>query len=211
MINKLKEILRKRKTTQLRNDLRKTISESEKIREADINSIQTTWESLKQAGIHKYDKFYNVCLYSSSVNQDISILWNNYTLTESKSEKNLYGRLLSMTIIEFLDDINGLLGKNLRIELISNDMEEFVVVLNKINKSYSNLKTQNNSELRKIRNNAAAHKTKIAKDLIDFADKIHYEKLDKIAALTSEINIILNQLSTEVIKKITKQVEQRNY
>ena len=113
-----------------------------------------------------------------------------------------------MTIIEYLDDINSLLGKNLRCELIANDMEEFVDVLNKINKSFSELKVQYNSELRKIRNNAAAHKTKKAKDLIDFTDKFQYKQLHNVAVFVSEINIILYKLTTEIIVKISGQVKQ---
>src|SRR5690606_20964109 len=128
----------------------------------------------------------------------ISILWNDYSLANNNTKKNLYGRLLSMTIIEFLDDINGLLGKNLRIELKSNNMAEFIKELNEINKVFSTVKIKNNSELRLIRNNSAAHKSKNAKDLIDFTDQAHFENLHKISVEVSKTNIKLNELTTKI-------------
>ncbi|MFC0603332.1 hypothetical protein [Winogradskyella pulchriflava] len=209
MIYRLKKRFEKIKTKKLKNKFKRSLEESEKLRELDINSIHNTWVALQKAKINDYDEFYNVSLYSSIVNRDIAILWNNYILTESKSEKNLYGRLLSMTIIEYLDDINGLLGKKLRLELEENSMNEYIHVFNKVNKSFAKIKTQFNSELRKIRNNSAAHKTKKSKDLLDFTRDEHLESLNEIARIVSEINLILIKLSSQIVIKITEQIKSK--
>lgn len=158
--------------------------------------------------IFKYDEFYNVCLFSSIVNRDISILWNKYSLSNKNAEKNLFGRLLSMTLIEFLDDINGLLGKNLRLELENNLMGEFVYELNAINKEFAQVKKLHNAELRIIRNNCAAHKTKKAKDLINFTQKQEFESLYEISTDTSKINIKLIHLTIKISHAISD--EQKN-
>ncbi|MBA6155728.1 hypothetical protein H3Z83_04210 [Tenacibaculum sp. S7007] len=202
----MKRYLNKRNLTRARNDLKDTNEKSIEIRNSDIKSILKVWSKLQKNKINKYDEFYNVCLYSSIVTRDISMLWNDYSLTDNETKKNLYGRLLSMTIIEFLDDINGLLGRNLRIELESNNMSEFISELNDVNKKFSTVKKQNNKELRLIRNNSAAHKSKKAKDLINFTENIHFENLHKISVEVSEANIQLNKLTTEVIYKINERI-----
>ncbi|ULC58375.1 hypothetical protein MBM09_10620 [Flaviramulus sp. BrNp1-15] len=199
MIKRLKKILSNQKTKRLKNDLKKSLIENDLARESDIETVHNLWIRFQKRKDHKYDEFFNVCLYSSIVGRDISILWNNYSLTETYSQKNLYGRLLSMTLIEFLDDINGLLGKKLRLELKKNSMNRFVEDLNKINKEFAAVKKQHNLELRKIRNNCSAHKTKKAIDLIDFTKKTHFENLHEISADTSKINIKLTQLTTKII------------
>ena len=199
-----KKSLNNSSSKRLKKDLKNTIEKSIEIQDSDIKTTLKTWNQLQINKIHKYDEFYNVCLYASIVTRDISILWNDYSLTNNDTKKNLYGRLLSMTIIEFLDDINGLLGKNLRIELKSNNMSEFIKELNEINKEFSKVKKQNNKELRLIRNNSAAHKSKNSKDLINFTDLVHFENLHKISVEISGTSIKLNKLTTKIIYKITE-------
>ncbi len=199
MIQVLKKVLGNWETKRIKNKLKKTLKRNDLARESDIESVHNLWLNLQKRKIHKYDEFYNVCLYSSIVSRDISILWNKYSLSENDAEKNLFGRLLSMSLIEFLDDINGLLGRNLRLELERNSMEKFVEELNLINKEFARVKKQHNTELREIRNNCSAHKTKKAKDLIDFTKNNHFENLHEISADTSKINIKLTELTTKII------------
>src|SRR5690606_15655942 len=135
--------------------------------------------------------------------------WKNYSTTSFLNEKNLFGRLLSMSLIEFLDDINYLLGKDLRNELINNNLKEYITQLSEINKAFSSIKKNYNSELRKIRNNASAHKTKKAKDLIDFTSKIEFENIHTISVNVSETNIQLTKLTTDIIYKINEQLKVR--
>ncbi|WP_054851802.1 hypothetical protein [Olleya sp. ITB9] len=187
-----------------KNNLKKILHKSELIRLSDIDTNRKIWNDLQKSGINNYDEFYNVCLYSSIVYNDISILFDNYQTSESPTQKNLFGRLLCMTIIEFLDDINELIGKNLRQELESNNMSEFIDELKIIGKEFSSLKKENNTELRKIRNNSAAHKTKMAKDLINFTKENPFKNLNEINTKISLINDKLTKLNTTIILKITE-------
>lgn len=203
----IKKVLIEIKKLKTKRTLKKVLKESDISTNKDIASLLDIWKRLQSDKIFIYDEFYNMCLYSAVVGRDIRILFNNYNLTDNQNEKNLYCRILSMTIIEFLDDINGLLGKNLRNELVNNKMEKFIQELNKINKKFAKIKKSNNSELRKIRNNAAAHKTKKARDLIDFTNKEHFENLFEISIEVSKTNIELTNLTTKIIYEIANQLK----
>lgn len=202
----LKKTLLNIKTKRAKESLNNTIGKSIEVRNSDIRTTLRIWNDLQKSGRNNYDEFYNACLYSSIVTRDISFLWNDYSQTTNETQKNLYGRLLSMTIIEFLDDINGLLGKNLREELESNNMSEFILELKNINKEFATVKKQNNAELRRIRNNSAAHKSKIAKDLINYTEQVHFENIHKISVEISKTNIKLNELTTKIIYRINERI-----
>jgi|TARA_R100000501_G_C2606952_1_gene102469 hypothetical protein len=197
--------IEKRRT---KRNLKKALKKADISTDQDIDSLSDIWKKLQAAKIYNYDEFYNVCLFSAIVGRDIRILWNNYHLTNNENEKNLFGRILSMTIIEFLDEINGMLGKSLRQELQKNGMEKYENELNRINKKFAQIKKQHNTELRKIRNNAAAHKTKKAKDLIDFKKK-HFENLFEISTDVSRNNIELTNLTTQIIYEIIDHIKNR--
>ena len=205
MINLFQKITSKK----IEKRLTKSLEKAENTRSKDIDATRKTWNSLRKIGISDYNEFYNVCLYSSIVYNDISILFDNYTTSKSRTQKNLFGRLLCMTIIEFLDDINPLIGRDLKKELESNNLSEFTEELKIIGKEFALLKKGNNTELRIIRNNSAAHKTKKAEDLINFTKEIPFKNLDEFANQVSITNSKLTQLTTRIIKKVTEQVEQR--
>lgn len=149
----------------------------------------------------------NACIFSSINNRDIQFLSKNYGVSKNENEKNLFGRLLSMTIIEFLGDINNLLGDNLRNELIKNGYQEFIDELKLINKEFSSIKSKHNKELRKIRNNASAHKTKNAMDLIDFTQNFEMKNIISIAVDVMTINNKFTRLSTRIINRNSEETK----
>jgi len=168
-----------------------------------IKQTQTYWklhQKTKQS--KKFNEYFNTALYCSITLRDISILYMDYITTKNKSKQNLYSRLLSMTIIEFLEDINFLLGKNLKQEFESNELKEFIPELNNINKKFALLKKENNKELRIIRNNASAHKTKDSLKLINLTDKTHVKEIEKITSNIFIIQIELYHLMREIEKRI---------
>ena len=178
-----------------------SIEKSDIYREADLNQMIELWQLYQKNGKSKYDQFMNACIYSSIVGRDIQFLTKNYILAKNKNEKNLFGRLLSMTIIEFLEDINKLLGNKLRKELMKNEMSEYVDELNTINKEFSKVKKENNKPLRRIRNNAAAHKTLDSKALLDFTSKLEINDLTEISNSVSRSNKKFVELSTIIINR----------
>ncbi len=206
MIRFFKELFHRRKSERVILDLIQSQERGYIARESDIHSIHDTWKKLQNSNRNEYDDFYNVCLYSSIVGRDIAFLWDKFTITERAFEKNLYGRLLCMTIIEFLDDINKLLGKRLRQELERNGITEFMPDLNEINKKFSDIKKQYSKELKLIRNNCAAHKTKSAIDLLDFTSKENFKNLHHISTEVSRTDNLLTKFTTKVILKITNDI-----
>tara|TARA_Y100001963_G_C6689408_1_gene403879 strand:+ start:119 stop:742 length:624 start_codon:yes stop_codon:yes gene_type:complete len=197
MFNSIKNKLLKRR-------LNHSIKKADKIRIKDIESIKNTWSKLNKLQIYNYDELYNTCLYSSIVYNDISVLYDFYINTNNHYHANLYGRLLSMTIYEYLQDINKLLGKNLRQELEKNNLIEFVNELKIINKEYASIKNENQKFLKNIRVNSAAHKSKDSKYLVEIISENHSKELNKLALRTSEITNKLIQLTSKIISKITK-------
>ena len=175
-------------------------------KETSIESIHSVWRELNEREVYKFDEFFNAYLYSSIIDRDILLLWTNYSKVLVDSKKNLYGRLLIMTLIEFLEDINILLGKDLRPELIKNGMENFVSQVNIVNKEFAVIKKQNNTVLRHIRNNASAHKTKKAKDLIGFTRQEYFDNLNEITSKVFQNNIKLTELNTKIMNVILKEL-----
>ncbi len=107
-----------------------------------------------------------------------------------------------MTLIEFLDDINFLLGKGLRTELQMIGFEQHLDELQSINKAFSLVKKENQTELRKIRNNAAAHKTKNALSLLDFNKNLDSDKIFTLSAEVNQTNNKLTKLTTQILYSI---------
>lgn len=189
-------------------NLENSLKVSEQTRERDIESIHETWKILKKAKIKNYDKFYNVSLFSAIVYHDICILTDSYFSSKSNSSKNLYARLLGMTIIEYLDDINGMIGKDLRLELINNNLPEVEKEILIVNKNFSNLKRKHNSRLRDIRNKSTAHKVKNADELINFTRDNFFEDVYELSLEVSSINKEFIQISTKVVNIIIHRVRE---
>jgi hypothetical protein len=85
-----------------------------------------------------------------------------------------------MTIIEFLDDINRMLGKDLREELIRNHLDEFIDNIKSLNKEYARIKVTYDNIFRLIRNNASAHKNKDAIQLLHAYQQLPSEELSLV-------------------------------
>lgn len=205
MLRKLITIINKWILNLEGKQLELTIEKSDIYREADIDQMIQLWKLYQNSGKTKYNQFMNACIFSSIVGRDIQFLTKSYILTKNKNEKNLYGRLLSMTIIEFLEDINKLLGNKLRKELIRNELSEYVSELNNINKEFSRIKKENNKPLSRIRNNAAAHKTLDSKALLDFTSKLEIEDLNGISNSVSRTNKKFVELSIELLNRFTEE------
>lgn len=184
-------------------EIEKSLEKAGTLRLKDIETNQKIWKQLQNRNINKFNNFYNLCLYSSIVNNDIAMLYDDYIMSKSSMKKNLYARLLSMTIFEFLDDIHHLMGKDFILELNSNKLSEFHDERKKISKRFSALKNKHQKELKKIRNNAAAHKTKKAKDLVELTKEKPFEDLNSIAKEITFINQDLIKLTTKIINIIT--------
>lgn len=146
---------------------------SNKRRDEVINLLFILWEKLRKNGKNNADNYLNACVYILLVNRDIFYLYSLFYFEKNSLKKNFYGRLLSMTIYEYLSDVNHLIGKSMIQEIERNNWDsDLIIDLRKICKSYSMVKKKFERELKEIRNNASAHKSKESERLY------HYTKLD---------------------------------
>ncbi len=168
------------------------------------NSIRVQKEAielLQKTDIKDFDSLYNLSLYSALGNLDLLILLKNVLRAKRKYEKALFARLLALTIIEYMDDINPLIGHDLLNELNNNNLSEFTINFKSINKRYSTIKKNNERLLRQIRNTTAAHKSTDSLKLINYIEQLN---IPQIISLGIEIIKIMNDLTNETIKLITK-------
>ena len=100
-----------------------------------------------------------------------------------------------MTIIEYLEDINELIGKEMIQEIQQNNWDpKLIDELKVICKSYSELRKKYASDFKEIRNNAAAHKTKDAKRLYELT-KTEFNYLNVICPIMRMIEIAFEEVS----------------
>lgn len=151
---------------------------------------------------------YNVGMSSNVVQADLAILLERYLLCNRVYEKKLYARIMALTILVYLDDVNNLLGRDLLCDLSKVGFKEFVLVFKEINKAFSKIKKDHGTLLREIRNNSLAHKAKSADILYHFVYELDSEPIYKLAVevyeLSNTITIADGALSTRIAKEYTR-------
>lgn len=192
------------------------LHKSDDLKDKEIETILKLWDILSKKGDARFDKLLNVCLYSLLVNRDIYYLAEDYYFQKNKNRKNFIGRLFCMTIVEFLDDINVLLGKELSKELEQNNMLHFQPYVRSLNKHYSKIKKKYGKDFREIRNQVAAHRSLDSKLILDYISKVPTFDLTKIGQEISAgynyfndlTNLILDHLANN---KISEGEESKTY
>ncbi|WP_281298203.1 hypothetical protein [Flavobacterium limnophilum] len=174
----------------------------------DINSTREFYEKMRNHGIRRFDNFLNLCLISSITNTDISILTQNIRLAKHRFEKLLFARMLAMIIIEYLKDINDLLGFKLIGELNSNNYKEFVPIIKDLNSKYASVRKKHETLLNNIRNNVSAHKTKEALNLVQYIYNIDTDEIFQIGLEIMQINIQLTNEGTNLMYKMIAEAEE---
>jgi len=179
------------------------LHKSDKQKDKEIKTLVTLWENFSKKGDTRFDKLINVCLYSSLVNRDLYYLAEDYYFQKNKNRKNFLGRLFCMTIIEFLDGINYLLGKELTDELEQNNMLNYTPYIKNLNKHYSNIKRKYERDFRTIRNHVAAHRSKDAKLLMEYIDKVPIDKITAIGQEISKGEVYFDKITTLMFVYLT--------
>lgn len=112
-----------------------------------------------------------------------------------------------MSIVEFLEDFNYLLGKDLLDELNKNNMTLFVEHIKKLNKAYSDLKKKYNQEFRLIRNNAAAHKNKNARYLAKLHTVLPINNLTEIGYNIGKFEYYFQEITNLILIEMSAQIK----
>lgn len=177
---------------------------------SDVEGLKQTFEMFKGYGIKRFDNFFNLCIISSIANSDIMLLKHQIALTDQKLEKLLAARMLALVMIEYLQDINDLLGNKLIKEMKENGFEEFVPPLRQLNSEFAQIRKKNQSVLSSIRNNIAAHKTKNGLSLVN---QIFNLDAREIMEMGNEICIVDNKFvkeTTKIIYRILADAEDKS-
>lgn len=174
----------------------------------EVNSTREFYEKMRNHGIRRFDNFLNLSLITSITNTDISILTQDIRLAKHRFQKLFYARMLAMVIIEYLKDINELLGFKLIGELNSNNFQEFVPIIKEINSKYAGIRKKHETLLNNIRNNVSAHKTKEALNLVQYIYNIDPDEIFHIGLEIIQINTELTSEGTKLIYKIIAEAQE---
>ncbi len=192
-------IIQKIQLLRLRNKVSKAIEENLLTTEKSINEISQIFRDFKKYKYNKHDSFLNLCIFSDIINIDITLLLENIRLSKREQEKKLYSRVLATTIVDYLENINSLIGKDCLQELNNNNMIEFVVEFKRINKNFSNFRKENERILRDIRNNTLAHKSKDALILNEKIQNINIKEIYNFGIQMKFYSKEFVDLSTKII------------
>jgi hypothetical protein len=176
----------------------------------DLEGLKKTFEMMKSYGVKRFDSFFNLCIISSIANSDIMLLKHQIALTDQKLEKLLAARMLALVMIEYLQDINDLLGNKLVCEMNENGFAEFVPRLRELNSDFAQIRKKHQSVLTTIRNNISAHKTKNGLSLIN---QIFNLDSSEIMEMGNEICIVdtnFTKETTKIIYRILADAEEKS-
>lgn len=174
--------------------------------EHDISIFRDLLEQSKNHGFKKHTHFFNLNVYTSLAYSDIVLLAERIRLTDRRFEKLLYARLLAMIMIEFLDDINRLIGKEFVRELEKNEFNDTVQIFKDIAKQYSKIKNDNEPLLRTLRNSTSAHKENDALKLVNMVYNIDSSGILNIGIDIINITAQLIRQTTVVVEKILEDI-----
>lgn len=171
----------------------------------DMEGIKNFFEKMRNAKINRFDHLLNLCLIASITSSDISILNHKIALTKQKLERLFFARMLAMIIIEYLNDMNDLLGFKLVKEITSNNYLEFLPKLKELNSQYSKIRKTHGKLLSTIRNNVAAHKTKDALSLAKHIDNLNPDEILEMGIEIAQLNIEFTNETTKIINRIIEE------
>ena len=82
-----------------------------------INDLCKILTDFKEYKYTKHDSFFNLCILSDIVNIDLTILLEKVRLANRDQEKKLYARVIALTIVDYLDNVSVLIGRDCLTEL----------------------------------------------------------------------------------------------
>lgn len=119
---------------------------------------------------------------------------------------------MNITIVDYLENINVLIGRDCLKELNENKMNDFVDEFKAIHKKFSNFRKENEKILRDIRNNTMAHKSTDALKLSEKIQNIHVEEIYNFGMKMKNYSKEYVDLSTKILYYIVDYMKEgRNY
>jgi hypothetical protein len=199
MLNWLRSKKSESEIKKIKKELSITIDENISAMQSSIEDVCQILTDFKKHKYTKHDSLFNLCIFSDIVNIDLTILLERIKIADRKQEKNLYARVMAVTIVDYLDNVSVLIGRDCLLELKNNNMTEFLDEFKAIHKKFSLFKNNNEKLLRSIRNNTIAHKTK---DALKLNAQINTLDVDEIFNFGLELKLYSKEivdLSTKII------------
>ena len=184
---------------QAREELRKTIDYNISNSQRSIDDFSDILSDFKKYKYSKHDAFLNLCIFSDIVNIDLTILLEKLRIAERPQEKKLFARVIAVTIVDYIDNINVLIGRDCLKELKTSKMTEFENEFKSIHKKFSLFKKDHQKLLREIRNKTIAHKSKDALELNQQINRIDVEKVYQLGLDIKSYSKEFVDLSTKII------------
>jgi hypothetical protein len=177
MFEKLKQNKPLKELEDLKKKLVVAIDENINSSQQSIDDVSKILSDFKKHKYNKHDSFFNLCIFSDIIDIDLTILLEKFRLAIRVQEKKLYARVIALTIVDYLDNISVLIGRDCLNELKNNNMTEFLDEFKSIHKKFSIFKKDNERVLRDIRNNTMAHKSKDALKLNTYINNLNAEDI----------------------------------
>jgi hypothetical protein len=203
MFERFKNRKANKEIAQLKSQLIVEIDNNINGSQKSIDEISKLLIDFKKHKYSKHDSFLNLCIFSEVVDIDLTILLEKIRIVKRIHERKLYARVLAVVIVDYIESINVLIGRDCLKELKSNKMFEFIDVFKSMNKKYSTFRKLNDKLLREIRNNTLAHKSKDALKLIEHIKTIDVEKIYQFGLELKIYSKEFVDLSTKIIYYIS--------
>lgn len=192
----------KRELAKAKIDLACALQQNIDDSETSIEEFSKMIIDFRKHKYHHHDAFLNLCVFSSLVEIDLTLLLERIPTCTRVQEKNLYARVIAVTIVDYIENINFLIGKECLRELQDNNMNHFVEDFKALNKRFSMFRKANDSYLRDIRNNAMAHKCKDALSLKRAIDRVDPDRIFSHGLEVKAFGDEFVKLSTSVLNFI---------
>jgi hypothetical protein len=145
-------------------------------------------------------RLYDSAQFCLMYDADLTVLSRDMTCTTNWWETRLYGRLLAMTMLECVEDIPAVLGKNFR-ESVAALVSDAAHLrrLSEITKSLSDFRRRHEKNLRQVRTIAAAHRDHNAALQISVIENLDIRKLMRMAGELNDLLGAFVRAMTEIL------------
>jgi hypothetical protein len=181
-----------------------------RMRRASAQKLRATLGALKECAatrtkLAKYDMPHVLRLYDASqfclmYTADLTVLTRDMTCRANWWESKLYGRLLAMTMLECVEDIPTVLGREFRDSLaatVADDIHRQRI--SKFSKSLSDFRKRHENELRHIRTVTAAHRDHDAILQVAVIENLDTRELMRMAGELNDLSGAFAQAMTQVL------------
>jgi hypothetical protein len=184
--------------------LRLVIERKEEVILGALESISATRQKAEKIQLEHVVRLYNASQFCLICELDLSILIFDLSMADTQWRKKLYARLLAMTLVECVEDITQLFGKefgqSLDKAIAKNDYKQ---KLNPIVKALTEFKKKHERDFRDIRNIAAAHRDQDAARQLSTINKIDPKNIANLSLEFVELLLPFTTMMTEMMNDMS--------